>query len=315
MFIKYYNPNLHYAQNGFRYNNYTYFLKEKFGERTQRISIDGGFTCPNRDGTKGTSGCIYCNNRSFSPFTNLKDKSIKAQVRAGLNHFHKLNAKKFIAYFQSHTNTYAPVSELRNKYYEAINFPEVVGIAISTRPDCLSGEIFELLKELNKETYLNVEIGIESIYEKSLKWMNREHNYQTTVDTIEKLNKLEIDVTGHIILGLPTETQNDMLKMAKELNKLPLKFLKIHHLQVIKNTPLARIHKNKQLKLFSYNEYLEFVSKFISHLKQDIILQRIFADAPLELLIAPNWDKKSPEIIMDLQKYMRDNNLYQGKYN
>ncbi len=314
MFKKYYNPNLQYAKNGFRYNNYTYFLKEKFGERIQRILIDGGFTCPNRDGTKGKSGCIYCNNKSFSPFVNLSDNSIKSQIMAGFNYFNKLNAKKFIAYFQSHTNTYAPVPELKKKYYEAIKFPEVVGIAISTRPDCLDQDILELLKELNNITYLNVEIGIESILDKSLNWMNRKHDYQTTVEAIEKLADLGIDVTGHIILGLPTETQNEMLEMVKKLNELPLKFLKIHHLQVIKNTPLANIHKNKPIKLFDYNEYLEFVSKFISHLKQDIILQRIFADAPLELLIAPNWHKRSPEIIMDLQKLMRDNDLYQGKY-
>ncbi len=314
MFIKYYNPNLHYAQNGFRYNNYTYFLKEKFGDRVQRISIDGGFTCPNRDGTKGTSGCIYCNNRSFSPFIKLKNHSIKSQVTAGFNYFHKLNATKFIAYFQSHTNTYAPVKKLREKYFDAINFQNIVGLAISTRPDCLSDKIFELLEELNKKTYLNVEIGIESVYDKSLKWMNRKHDYQTTVKAIEKLNELEIDVTGHIILGLPTETQNEMLGMAKELNKLPMKFLKIHHLQVIKNTPLATIHKNNPIKLFDYDEYLKILSNFISHLKSEIILQRVFSDSPIDLLIDPIWDKKSPEIIMDLQKFMRDNDLFQGKY-
>ena len=314
MFIKYYNPNLHYAQNGFRYNNYTYFLKEKFGKRIQRISIDGGFTCPNRDGTKGTSGCIYCNNRSFSPFIKLKNHSIKSQVTAGFNYFHKLNATKFIAYFQSHTNTYASVTELRKKYYEAIKFPNVIGIAISTRPDCLNNETLELLKELNESTYLNVEIGIESVYDKSLNWMNRKHDYDTTVKAIEKLNELEIDVTGHIILGLPTETQNEMLEMTKYLNKLSLKFLKIHHLQIIKNTPLAKLYEDDPFKVFEYNDYIKFIANFISHLQPNIILQRVFSSSPMEYLIAPIWDRKTPEIIMDLQKFMRDNDLYQGKY-
>jgi len=314
MFIKYTNLSLKYAQNGFRYNNYTYFLREKFGERVQKISIDGGFTCPNRDGNKGVGGCIYCNNKSFSPFINSSDNSINSQVEAGIKYFNKLGAKKFIAYFQSHTNTYAPVKELRKKYFDAINFPNIVGLAISTRPDCLSDEIFELLKELKDKTYVNIEIGIESVYGKSLKWMNRKHDYQTTVRAIEKLNKIGVDVTGHIILGLPTETNKEMLEMAKELNKLPMKFLKIHHLQVIKDTPLAKIHKNKPIKLFNYNEYLKILSNFISHLKSEIILQRVFSDSPIDLLIDPIWDKKSPEIIMDLQKIMRDNDLFQGKY-
>ena len=181
-------------------------------------------------------------------------------------------------------------------------------------PDCLNDKVIELLNELKEKTYLSVEIGIESVYDKSLEWMNRKHDYQTTVKAINKLSELEIDVTGHIILGLPTETKNEMLEMAKMLNRLPLKFLKIHHLQVIRNTHLAKLHKNEPIKLFAYIEYLEFLSKFISHLKQNIILQRVFSDSPINLLIAPNWDKKSPEIIMDLQKYMRDNDLYQGKY-
>ena len=314
MFINYKNPDLKYAQNGFRYNNYTYFLKEKFGERVQKISIDGGFTCPNRNGSKGTGGCIYCNNESFSPFINLSDNSIKSQVESGIKYFNKLGAKKYIAYFQSHTNTYAPINELRKKYYDAIELPNIIGLSISTRPDCLNDKVIELLNELKEKTYLSVEIGIESVYDKSLEWMNRKHDYQTTVKAINKLSELEIDVTGHIILGLPTETKNEMLEMAKMLNRLPLKFLKIHHLQVIRNTPLAKLHKNKPIKLFAYIEYLEFLSKFISHLKQNIILQRVFSDSPINLLIAPNWYKKSPEIIMDLQKYMRDNDLYQGKY-
>lgn len=314
MYKNYTNPKLKYAQNGFRYNNYTYFLKEKFGERIQKISIDGGFTCPNRDGSKGSGGCVYCNNKSFSPFINSTDNSIKSQVESGITYFNKLGAKKFISYFQSHTNTYAPVKELRKKYYDSIDFKNIVGLSISTRPDCLGDEIIELLKELNNKTYLNVEIGIESIYDKSLEWMNRKHDYKTTISAIKKLSKIGIDVTGHIILGLPTETKNEMIEMAKAINELPIKFLKIHHLQIIKNTSLEKIHENNPIKTFGYTEYIKFLSKFISYLDNDIILQRVFADSPTKLLIVPLWNKKTPEIIMDLQKFMRENDLFQGKY-
>ncbi|MBN2781046.1 MAG: TIGR01212 family radical SAM protein [Candidatus Marinimicrobia bacterium] len=304
---------LPYARRGFHYNNYKYYLEDRFGERVQRVSIEGGFTCPNRDGTRGKGGCIYCNSQSFSPPYADKLLPIEAQLSEGIRFLHgRFGANKFIAYFQNYTNTYAPVRKLELMYRKALEHPHVVGLAVSTRPDCVENDVLQLLKDISADYDVNLELGIESLKETSLKWMNRQHTVETTRSAIRRAAEFGLNVTGHLILGLPTETREEMLAMTEELNELPLKFLKLHHLQVISKTRLAALYHLKPFPLFEYRDYVEFTGEYITRLRPEIILQRVITSSPEDCLIAPVWEPTTTAFIMDLQKYMRDHNMYQG---
>lgn len=304
---------LPYACRGFHYNNYKYYLEDRFGERVQRLSIEGNFTCPNRDGSLGTGGCIYCNNRSFSPPYSNKQRAISEQISEGI-HFlrQRYRVNKFIAYFQNHTNTYGPPSKLEKLYRKALDHPQVIGLAVSTRPDCIEDDVLALLRDISKNFDVNLELGIESLYEHSLQWMNRCHTVETTRIALERASKYNLDVTGHFILGLPSETRDEMMAMATILNDLPLKFIKLHHLQVIKETDLAELYEKQTFPVFTYQEYLEFIALFITQLRPDLILQRVITSSPAAYVIAPIWPQTTTAFIMDLQKYMRENKMYQG---
>ena len=304
---------LPYARRGFHYNNYKYYLEDRYGERVQRVSIEGGFTCPNRDGTLGTGGCIYCNSDSFSPPYSDSKYSINEQLAEGIRFLHgRFKANKFIAYFQNYTNTYAPLNKLEKMYREALEHPQVVGLAVSTRPDCIDENILALLKDISADYDVNLELGLESLSDVSLSWMNRCHNVESSLKALEMVSKYDLDVTAHMILGLPTESKEEMFEMAKELNELPLKFLKLHHLQVIKDTRLALLYEKENFPVFEYLEYLEFIAKYITLLRPQLVLQRVITSSPDECLIAPKWPHTTTAFIMSLQKYMRDNNMYQG---
>ncbi|MDD3966818.1 MAG: TIGR01212 family radical SAM protein [Candidatus Neomarinimicrobiota bacterium] len=304
---------LPYARRGFHYNTYSCYLEDRFGERVQRVSLDGAFTCPNRDGTRGNGGCIYCNNLSFSPPYSAGKPGIPEQLEAGIRFLkERFGSQKFIAYFQSYSNTYAPLKKLEALYRQALDHPEIVGLAVSTRPDCLDNGVLEILKDINKDYDVNLEIGIESFSDTSLHWMNRCHDLACTLDALERAAIFGIDVSGHMILGLPTETRKQMLESAEKLNALPLKFLKLHHLQIIRDTPLAQHYAEKPFPLFTYEEYLAFVAEFIALLRPEFILQRVLSSSPDSCLIAPLWQHTTTAFVMDLQKYMRENKLYQG---
>lgn len=304
---------LPYARRGFRYNNYKYYLEDHFGERVQRVSVEGGFTCPNRDGTLGTTGCIYCNNHSFSPPYADSDKPVAEQLSEGIRFLNqRFGAEKFIAYFQSQSNTYAPVNKLQKLFREALQHPKIAGLAVSTRPDCIDDKNLGLLKSISRDYDVNLELGIESVYDDSLTWMNRCHDFSVTEKTINKASEYGLNVTGHVILGLPCETREQMMNMAAVLNRLPLTFLKLHHLQVIKDTPLAVRYKKQAFPMFDYREYIEFIAEFISRLRPDIILQRVISSSPRHYLIAPQWEPTTTAFIMDLQKYMRGKKIWQG---
>ena len=304
---------LPYAKRGFHYNNYKYYLEERFGERVQRVSIEGGFTCPNRDGTLGTGGCIYCNSHSFSPPYSDHKLSIKEQLEEGIEFLHwRFKANKFIAYFQNHTNTYAPVSKLEKMYKEALDDSRIVGLSVSTRPDCINEDKLKLLKDISKEYDVNLELGLESMKNESLSWMNRCHDVKTSIRALELASKHSLDVTAHMILGLPTETKKETLSMTQELSKLPIKFLKLHHLQVIKETQLAKQYKKNPFDVFAYEEYLIFIADYIRLLRPDIIMQRVITSSPDDYLIAPKWPHTTTAFIMDLQKHMRENDIWQG---
>lgn len=306
---------LSYARNGFHYNNYSYYLQDRFGERVQRVAIEGGFTCPNRDGSKGSGGCIYCNAESFSPPYSDREFSIEEQMFEGMKFLHsRFKAEKFIAYFQNFTNTYAPLNKLEAMYREALEHPQVVGLSVSTRPDCIDENILALLKDISQDYDVNLELGLESLYDKSLLWMNRCHDHATSLKALDMSEKYGLDVTAHIILGTPTETREEMMAMAAGLNTLSLKFIKLHHLQVVSETRLAKLYKNNPFPLFSYEGYIDFVSKFISKLNPELILQRVLSSSPEDSLIAPLWDRTTAAFMMDLQKYMREKNLFQGDY-
>jgi len=310
------HPELPWARKGFRYNNYKFYLEDRFGERVQRVSLEGGFSCPNRDGTRGRGGCNYCNNESFSPAYARRRVSVQEQLEMGKRHLKaRFGSHRFLAYFQSYSNTYAELSRLQELYTEALQDPDVTGLCVSTRSDCLPEETVALLGDLAERHYINVEIGIESVYDRSLEWMNRCHSMAETDDAFRRLAQYpRIDLTGHVILGLPLETEDMILDSLRVLNALPLRFLKIHHLQVIENTQLAEDYRREPFALMDYPQYLDLVSRFIAGLRPGIVLQRVFSDSPKQFLIAPKWGKTQTAIIMDLQRYMARRELYQGKF-
>lgn len=296
-----------------RYNSFGAYLKERFGSIVYKVNVDAGFTCPNRDGNLGITGCIYCNNDSFRPSRCNPSIPIKQQIKNGINYLsRRYKAKKFIAYFQPFTNTYAAVSELEAFYKEALSDSSVIGLAIGTRPDCIDEEKLTMLQTLAKDYFVLIEYGLQSIYDKSLEFIKRGHNYQTFLNALELTKDRGIHICVHIIVGLPTETKEETILMADEISCLPIRFLKIHQLQVIKNTPLEKIFEERHFATFLYEEYLDFLINFIERLSPNIILQRLFAISPDNILIVPKWNKSRQEIIRDIERRFEEKNAFQG---
>lgn len=302
---------------GKRYIDYSSYIKLQFGERVQKISLDIGFTCPNKDGSKGYGGCTYCNNSTFNPDYCVPQKSITQQLNEGISFFSKkYKAQKYLAYFQAYTNTYDDINNLKVLYEEALAVPGVIGLVIGTRPDCVSEEIIDYLSRLSKDYYISLEYGIESTNNDTLKLVNRCHTFQETIDAYNISKNKGIHLGGHIILGLPKENKQDLLNHAYEISQLPIKTLKIHHLQIVKNSIMGVKYKRKpdDFNLFELNNYVEFVSKFITHLRPDIIIERFISEAPRDLLIAPDWGGyKNFEIVAKIDKYLTENKMYQGQ--
>jgi radical SAM protein (TIGR01212 family) len=296
-----------------RYNSFGPYLRKKFGTIVYKVNVDAGFTCPNRDGTLGVTGCIYCNNSSFRPSECNSDVPISKQIKDGIAYLlRRYKAQKFLVYFQPYTNTYASVQELEKVYREALAGPLVVGLAIGTRPDCIDKDKIELLQLLARDHFILIEYGLQSIYDKSLAYILRGHDYQAFLDALALSSGKGIHIGAHIIAGLPTETREETLAMADELSSLPLDFLKIHQLQVVKDTPLAEAYLRGPFPTFDYKEYLDFVVDFIERLAPGIVLQRFFATAPDSILIAPIWGKSRQEIISDIEKRFAERNAFQG---
>ncbi len=296
-----------------RYNAFGPYLKKKFETIVYKVNVDAGFTCPNRDGTLGVTGCIYCNNDSFRPSKCKPETPLAEQIRTGTAYLSlRYKAKKFLVYFQPFTNTYAPVRELERFYTEALSQPSVIGLAIGTRPDCIDEEKIDLLQRLAKNHFILVEYGLQSIYDKSLQYIARGHDYRTFLDAVTMTKDRGIHIGAHIIVGLPTETRDEMLAMADEISGLPLDFLKIHQLQIVKDTPLAEMYREGPFYTFTYDEYLDFLVDFIKRLSPDIVLQRLFALSPDNILIAPNWGKSRQEIIRDIEERFTERNAVQG---
>lgn len=297
-----------------RFRSFGAYMRQRFGATVYKVNVDAGFTCPNRDGTLGVRGCIYCNNDSFRPNSCRPTLSVSNQVATGIAHVEKrYGAHMFLVYFQPYTNTYAPVEQLEALFKEALAEPSVAGLAIGTRPDAIDSEKLDMLEALASKYFILIEYGLQSIYDKSLKFINRGHDYQTFLTALEMTRGRGINIGAHIIAGFPTETKTETLAMAEELSSLPIEFLKIHQLQVVKDTPLAELYLKKPFHVFEYREYLDFLADFIERLSPDIVLQRLFATAPDDILIAPLWGRNRHQILNDIEKNLEARGSYQGK--
>jgi radical SAM protein (TIGR01212 family) len=297
-----------------KYNSFGRYVKERFGASVHKVNIDAGFTCPNRDGTLGVTGCIYCNNDSFRPASCKPALSVREQVQNGISWLKKrYGAEKFLAYFQPFTNTYAPAEELLRLYEEALEEPSVVGLAIGTRPDCIDEEKLDMLQNIGRRYFVLVEYGVQSIHSKSLEFIKRGHDYDTFLRAVEMSNKRDLHTGAHVIVGFPTETQEEMLEMAPELSASGIGFLKVHQLQVIKNTPLAGMYAREPFHIFDYDEYVGFIAEFIERLSPEIVVQRLFATAPDEILIAPRWDRSKHQLLRDIERMLAEKKSFQGK--
>lgn len=301
-----------------RYNDYSSYIKKHFSERVQKITLNTGFTCPNRDGSKGVGGCTYCNNNSFNPNFSKGRKSVTEQIEEGMNFFkHKNPGYKYLAYFQSYTNTYADIELIRSMYLEAVAHPNIVGLVIGTRPDCISEEIIAILSDIAQEYYVSLEFGIESTLDRTLSAVNRCHTFAETKKAYFMAADKGIHLGGHIILGLPGETRQDVLNHAKTLSELPIDTLKIHHLQIVKHTMMEKQYRDDPtfFDLFTMDEYIDLVCEFVAHLRPDIVIERFISESPGHLLVAPQWGRvKNFEIVERIRKNLTTKDLFQGKY-
>lgn len=302
--------------NSMRYNDFAGFLAGEFPFKVQKISVNAGFTCPNRDGTKGFGGCTYCNNQTFNPAYCRDDRSVTMQLEEGKRFFaRKYPQMKYLAYFQAYTNTYGELELLKRMYEEALAVEGVVGLVIGTRPDCMPDSLLDYLEEVNRRTFLLVEYGIESADDRTLERINRGHSFACTEDAVRRTAARGIRTGGHVILGLPEESREDLIKQAERLSELPLTTLKMHQLQLIRGTRMAHeyaLHP-EEFHLFSADEYIDLVIDYVEHLRPDLILERFVSQSPRELLIAPDWGLKNHEFTDRVKKRMKERDAWQGK--
>ena len=301
-----------------RFNAYSNYFRSIYGARVQKVSIDAGFTCPNRDGTKGSGGCTYCNNDAFNPSYCLPSKSVSQQIKEGIE-FHQWRyseAVSYLAYFQAYSNTYADIDVLKNLYEEALNFPGVIGLIIGTRPDCIDDEKLAYLKELSERCYVAVEYGIESCYNKTLLRINRGHTFEDAVQALEKTSSLGINSGAHFIFGLPGESREEMLNQASVISRLPLKTVKFHQLQIIKGTVMEQEFHNcpEDFELFTWDEYRDFFISFLERLNPEIVVERFTGEAPPRFLTGQGWGKKRTDQIVNLiEKRLEELDTWQGR--
>lgn len=301
-----------------RFNAYSNYFRNLYGARVQKVSIDAGFTCPNRDGTKGYGGCTYCNNDAFNPSYCLPSSTVSQQIEEGMA-FHKWRyseAVSYLAYFQAYSNTYAPLEKLKELYEEALDHQEVIGIIIGTRPDCIDEEKLSYLQELSQRCYLAVEYGIESCYDKTLRRINRGHTFAEAVQAVERTAALGINTGAHFILGLPGETREEMLNQAEIISALPLTTVKFHQLQIIKDTAMEKEFKlnSADFELFTWEEYLDFFISFLERLNPAFVVERFTGEAPPRFLTGEGWGKKRTDQIVSLiEKRLEELNTWQGR--
>ena len=301
-----------------RYNSYAEYFRKQFGRRVQKISIDAGFTCPNRDGTIALGGCTYCDNDAFNPSYCTPGKTIGLQLQEGAE-FHRVRyrrATNYLAYFQAYSNTYAPLTKLKQLYNEALNFPGVLGLVIGTRPDCIDNEKLDYFARLSETHYIILEYGIESCYDRTLKRINRGHTYALAEQAIKLTASMGIKTGAHLIFGLPSESENDMLAEAALISQLPLNNIKLHQLQIVKNTPMAAEFASNPAIFhhFSLNGYIGFVIRFVEQLNPAFVIERFSGEVPPRFLAAPAWGLiRTDQVNVMIERELEKRDTWQGK--
>ncbi|OFY64312.1 MAG: TIGR01212 family radical SAM protein [Bacteroidetes bacterium RBG_13_42_15] len=301
-----------------RFNAFPDYFRKVYGSRMQKVCVDAGFTCPNRDGSKGTGGCTYCNNKAFNPSYCLVEKTVTRQIDEGIE-FHKKRYRKaesYLVYFQAYSNTYAPLDTLSGLFSEALDHRDVKGLVIGTRPDCVNNEILDFLKELSEKYILLIEYGIESCYDKTLLRINRGHSFREAVDALEATALRSLDQGAHFIFGLPGETREEMLKEAEIISELPLRSVKFHQLQIIKGTKMEEEYQKNpsDFEIFTWDDYLDFIIKFLERLNPAIVVERFTGEAPPRFLTREIWGKKrTDQIVALIEKRLEELNTWQGR--
>lgn len=289
------------------YLSFNKYLKDKFGQKVYKISLDGGFTCPNRDGKAGTRGCIFCSKGGSGDFAESREMSITEQIESGKKKVEKkIKSGKYIAYFQAFTNTYAPVEILRQKYEEAINHPDIVALSIATRPDCLGDDVLRLLDEMNKIKPVFVELGLQTIHQKSAKYIRRGYDLSVYDKAVRDLKKIGVNVVVHVILGLPNESDNDMLETVKYVCESGANGIKLQLLHVIDGTDLAKDYEKGLFKTLEFDEYVNLIVKCVKIIPKDIVIHRLTGDGAKKDLIAPLWSADKKRVLNAINKALRE---------
>lgn len=301
-----------------RFNSYSNYFTKQFGSRVQKISIDAGFSCPNRDGKISTGGCTFCSNDAFNPSYCKPEKSIRKQIEEGIE-FHKRRyrrANKYLAYFQPFSNTYKPINELKDIYLQALAIPEIAGIVVGTRPDLVEAKVLQLLADISQTHYVMIEYGVESIYDTTLKHVNRGHDFATAEKAINLTQQFGLPCGAHFIFGLPGETKTMMLDAARTISRLPLTTVKFHQLQIFKNTPMANEYQDhpEHFHLFDLEEYIDFVIDFAERLNPAFVIERFAGEVPPRYLVSEPWMKlRYDEVLTRIEKRMEERATYQGR--
>lgn len=301
-----------------RFNSYSNYFKREFGGRVQKLTIDAGFTCPNRDGTVATGGCTYCNNDAFNPSYCTPSKSITQQIEEGIE-FHAVRyrrADRYLAYFQAFSNTHAPLAKLEKLYSEALANPKIIGLVIGTRPDCVDEQKLDYFQELSKKYYIALEYGVESCYNKTLELINRGHNFEKSVWAIEETHRRGIKTGAHIIFGLPGESREEMMAETAILSKLPLNTIKFHQLQIIKGTTMELQYQQNpsMFNLFGMEEYFNFMVDFLEQLNPNFVVERFTGETPPRYLATPPWGHyRTDQLMVMLEKILEQRNTWQGR--
>lgn len=298
-----------------RYNDYGSWLRRRFPFRVQKVMLDAGFTCPNRDGSKGVGGCVFCDNQAFNPSFCDREKSIRQQLADGKAFFgRKYSDMKYLAYFQAFSNTYADVETLRRRYEEALAVEDVVGLVVGTRPDCVTDAVLDYLERLSRRVFVVVEYGVESVNDDTLHTINRGHDFACSRQAIEATAARGILTGAHVILGLPGEDARESLRQVAVVGSLPLHVLKIHHLQVLRGTRLARMYEKEPFPVYSLDSYIALLAEYISRLPGRLLLERFVNVSPPGMVVAPGWGVKNWQFVRRLEAYMASHDLWQGKF-
>ena len=298
------------------YYDFAAFLAQYFEGKVQKISIHAGFTCPNRDGTKGTGGCTYCNNQTFNPEYCKPEFGIRRQLEDGISFFaRKYPQMRYLAYFQAYTNTYGELEQLKAMYEEALSVDGVVGLVIGTRPDCMPSALLDYIEELSRKTFVMVEYGIESANDETLRRINRGHDFATAIDAIQRTHERGILVGGHLILGLPGEDHAELMRQAEAIAALPLDMVKLHQLQLIRGTRMAREYDEcpEDFHLYTVDEYIDLAIDYIERLPATMVVERFISQSPRSLLIAPDWGMKNYQFVDRLRRRMQERGTWQGR--